>query len=69
MIWNPTTGNKLLMVSYRMGWVEIITWRRWAGLVYKSATGDLPFLVENECDSSACDHQSFLMKDHFVLTA
>ena len=27
------------------------------GLVYKSVTGDLPFLIQNECDSSPFDHQ------------
>ena len=30
------------------------------GLAYKSATGDTPFLVQNECDSSPFNHQSFL---------
>ena len=29
--------------------------RRWAGLVYRSATGDLPFLVQNVRDSSPFD--------------
>ena len=33
-----------------MDWVEIITWRRWTGLAYKRATGDPPFLVQNEGD-------------------
>ena len=28
--------------SYRLGWVEISTWRRWAGLAYKSAIDDPP---------------------------
>ena len=39
--------RKLLLYvwSYRLGWVEISTWRRWAGLVYKSDTGDPPFLM------------------------
>ena len=45
---------------------EISTWRRW-GLGYKSATGDPPFLMPNECDSSPFDHQSILMKDHFII--
>ena len=39
------------------------------GLVYKSATGDPPFLMQNECDSSPFDHQSILIKDHFMGTA
>ena len=30
--------------------MEISTWRRWTGLVYKRATGDPLFLVQNECD-------------------
>ena len=30
-----------------LGWVDISTWRRWAGLGYQSATGDPPFLVQN----------------------
>ena len=38
-------------------------WRRWTGLAYKRATGDPPFLIQNECDSSPFDHQSILMKD------
>ena len=42
------------------------TWRRWAGLAYKSATGDPLFLMQNECDSSPFDHQAILMKDHFM---
>ena len=32
-------------------------------LAYKSATGDPPFLVQNECDSSPFDDQLILMKD------
>ena len=35
----------LYVWSYRLGWVEISTWRRWAGLAYKSATGDPPFAI------------------------
>ena len=31
--------------SYRLGWVEISTWKRWTGLAYRSATGDPPFPV------------------------
>ena len=27
-------------IDYRLGWVEISTWRKWAGLADKSATGD-----------------------------
>ena len=46
--------------------MEISTWRRWAGLVYKRATGDPPFLVQNECDSSPFDYYPILMKDHFM---
>ena len=38
------------------------------GLVYKSATGDPPFLMQNECDSSPFDHLLILMKDHFMGT-
>ena len=49
--------------------MEISTWRRWAGLAYKSATGDPTFLVQNMCDSSPFDHQSILMKDRFMETA
>ena len=55
--------------SYRLGWVEISTWRRWAGLSYKSVTGDPPYLVQNECDSLLFDDQSILMKNHFMVTA
>ena len=47
----------------------ISTRRRWAGLAYKSDTGDPPFLVQNECDSSPFAHQSILMKDHSMRTA
>ena len=43
-------------------------WRRWAGLVYKSATGDLPFLMQSECDSSPFDQHTILMKEHFMGT-
>ena len=32
----------------RIDRAEISTYRRWAGLDYKSATGDPPFLVQNE---------------------
>ena len=28
-----------------------------------------PFLMQNECDSSSCDHQSILITDHFIGTA
>ena len=35
-------------------------------LTYKSATGDPPFLVQNECDSSPFDQHSILMKDNFM---
>ena len=51
-----------------INWVVISTWRRWTGLVYKSATGDPSFLMQNECDSSVFDHQSILMEDHFIYT-
>ena len=44
-------------------------WRIWAGLVYKRATGDPIFLVQNECDRSSIGPQSILMKDHFMGTA
>ena len=37
--------------SYQVGWVEINTWRRWAGLAYKSTTGEPQFLVQNERDT------------------
>ena len=33
--------SERLVVLYRLGWLEINTWRRWAGLAYKSATGNL----------------------------
>ena len=36
--------------------METSTWGTWAGLAYKSATGDPPVLVGNECDSSPLDH-------------
>ena len=40
------------------------------GLAYRaSATGDPPFLVQNECNSSPFDHQPILIKDHFMGTA
>ena len=39
------------------------------GLAYKSATGDPPFLMQNECDSSPFDHQSILIKDLLIGTA
>ena len=55
--------------SYRLGWVEISMWKRWAGLAYKSARGNPLFLVLNECNSSHFDHQSILMKDQFMGTA
>ena len=32
-------------------------------------TADPPFLVKNESDSLLIDHQSILMKDHFMGTA
>ena len=44
-------------------------WRRWAGLAYKSTTGDPLFLMQNECDSSPFDHQSVFMKVYFMGTA
>ena len=44
-------------------------WRKWAGLAYKSATGDPPLSMQNECDRLPFDHQSILMKDHFMGTA
>ena len=31
------------------------TWRRWAGLAYKRASGGRPFLVKNEFDISPLD--------------
>ena len=37
-------------------------------MVYKSATGNPPFLVQNECETSPFDHQSILMKVHFMGT-
>ena len=46
--------------------MESSTWRRWTGLDYKSATEDPPFLMQNESDRSPSDHQSILMKDHFI---
>ena len=55
--------------SKRPCWVEISTWRRCARLTYKSAKGNLPFLMQNECDSSPFDHQSIIMNDHFMGTA
>ena len=39
------------------------------GPAYKSATGDLPFTVQNKCDSSPFNYQLILMKDHFMRTA
>ena len=59
----------LYVWSYRLGWVEISTWRRWVGLAHKSATGDPLFLIQNERATSPFDHQSILMKDHFMGTA
>ena len=59
----------LYVWSYRLGWVEISTWRRWTGLVYQRATGDPPFLMQDECDTSPFNHQSSLMADHFMGTA
>ena len=63
----------ICLVIYRLGcWRIISTWRRWVGLAYKSSTGDPPFLLQYECDSSPFDHQSILMKcrkDHFMGTA
>ena len=41
------------------------TWRRWARLAYRSARGDPPI----SRDSSPFDHQSLLMKAHFMATA
>ena len=38
------------------------------GLAYTSATGNPPFLVQDESDSSPFDHKSILMKDQFVGT-
>ena len=36
------------------------------GMAYKSATGDPPSLIQNECDKF--DPQSILVKDHFMGT-
>ena len=36
---------------------------RWAGVAYKSATVDPPFLVKNECDSLQFDNQPILMTE------
>ena len=40
------THSRVLVISVNMLCVNrISTWRRWAGLAYKKATGDPPFLV------------------------
>ena len=39
-----------------------------AGLAYKNATRDPPFLMQNDCDSSPFDHKSTLM-NHSIVTA
>ena len=63
------SGSSFYTFGLILGWVEIRKWRRWAELAYKSVTEDLPFLVQNECNSSPFDHQSTLIKDHLMGTA
>ena len=57
---------------YTFGHIDWVEWRLARGedgwgwpTTYKSATGDHLFLMQNEC-SSPFDHQSILMKDHFI---
>ena len=49
------TGSFIYVWSCRLGWV-------------KNATGD-PRVMQNEYDGTRFDHQSVLIKDHFMETA
>ena len=56
---------------YTFGRIAWVGWRLacredgWGWPTIKSATGDPPFLMQDECDSSPLDHQLILMNDPF----
>ena len=58
---------------YTFGCIDWVGWRLARGEVGRGwptrVLQEIPFLVQNECDSSQFDHHSFLMKDHFMGTA